>query len=165
LQVRRFVKKPVCQVAKKSNGVITAKDLKIHPGKDATGPNQIKCSPPSATCFFRIETWINSSQRRSLVIDLRVVGILTIFGAGYIIQGIAKDAARRKPTKNRIILVMSICDFLNALVTSVLGTSMVPKGIWVPGAVGNQLSWDAQGFLTYTTGMASGSYNVSLALC
>ena len=59
---------------------------------------------------------INSSEQRNLVIVIRIAGILTILGAGYIIQDIAKDAARRKPTKNRIILVMSSCDFLQAIV-------------------------------------------------
>jgi hypothetical protein len=114
-----------------------------------------------------IETWLNSSERRFLVIVVKVVGILTILGAGYIIQDIAKDAARRKPTKNRIMLFMSSCDFLNAFVTSVIGKAMVPKGIGigVSGAVGNQLTCDVQGFLTFVTGAASALYNVSLALC
>jgi hypothetical protein len=46
-----------------------------------------------------------------------------------------------------------------------MGPVMVPKGIGVPGAVGNQLSCDVQGFLAYVSGAASEMLNVSLALC
>jgi hypothetical protein len=60
---------------------------------------------------------------------------------------------------------MSACDFLNQFFHSVIGPAMVPKGIGVPGAVGNQLTCDIQGFLAYATGAASGLYNVSLAIC
>ena len=56
-----------------------------------------------------------------------IAGILTILGAGYIIQDIAKDAARRKPTKNRIILVMSSCDFLQAIVIPQSAQRWYPK--------------------------------------
>jgi hypothetical protein len=112
-----------------------------------------------------IETWLNSSTLRTFTIIVRSAGSLTILGACYIIQDILKDVARRKTTKNRIILFMSGCDFLNVFVNSVLGPVMVPKGISVPGAVGNQLSCDVQGFLAYASGAASGMLNVSLALC
>ena len=112
-----------------------------------------------------IEAWINSSERQSLTIAARIAGMLTILGAGYIIHDIVKDAARRKSTKNRIIFLMSSCDFLNALVHATIGPAMVPKGIGVPGAVGSQLTCEVQGFVANITGMASGSYNCSLALC
>lgn len=42
---------------------------------------------------------------------------------------------------------------------------MIPKGIGVPGAVGNQLTCDIQGFVALVTGTGSALYNVSLALC
>ena len=63
------------------------------------------------------------------------------------------------------MLFMSSFDFLWAFVNSVMGPAMVPKGIGVPGAVGNQLSCDVQGFLAYVSGAASEMLNVSLALC
>jgi hypothetical protein len=111
-----------------------------------------------------MENRLHSSGHQNWVI-FRTAGILTILGAGYIIQDIAKDAARRKPTKNRIMLFMSSCDFLHAFFSSVIGPAMVPKEIGVPGAVGNQLTCDVQGFLLFVTGLSSGLYNVSLALC
>ena len=91
----------------------------------------------------RIEDRLDSSGYRTF---LRIAGTLSVLGAGYIMQDIVKDAARRKATKNRIILLMSACDFLNQLFHSVIGPAMVPKGIGVPGAVGNQLTCDIQGF-------------------
>ena len=112
-----------------------------------------------------VESRLNSPGHRNGVIGFRIAGILTILGAGYIIQDIAKDAARRKTTKNRIMLFMSCCDFLNGFVQSVIGPSMVPKEIGIPGAMGNQLTCDVQGFLVYVTVVASGLYNCSLALC
>jgi cytochrome bd-type quinol oxidase subunit 2 len=112
-----------------------------------------------------IETWLNSSERRAIEIIARSVGIFTILGAGYIIQDITKDAARRKRTKNRIMLFMSISDLMAAFFGSVLGTLMVPEWTGVPGAMGNQLSCDIQGFFAYASGLASGMFNVSLALC
>jgi hypothetical protein len=115
--------------------------------------------------YRTIESRLNSAANRNSLIVLRIAGIFSIFGAVYIIQDIAKDAARRKRTKNRIMLYMSICDFLNAFVITVIGPAMVPKGIGVPGAVGNQLTCDLQGFVGYVTGGGSAFYNVSLALC
>ena len=110
----------------------------------------------------RIEDRLDSSGYRTF---LRIAGTLSVLGAGYIIQDIVKNAARRKATKNQIILFMSACDFLNQFFYSVIGPAMVPKGIGVPGAVGNQFTCDIQGFLAYVTGAASGLYNVSLAIC
>ena len=112
-----------------------------------------------------IEAWIDSSERQSLVIIVRIAGILTFLGAGYIIQDILKDADRRKPTRNRIILVMSSCDVLDALVHSIIASFMIPKDSGIPGAVGNQLTCDIQGFLAFSSGSGSGMYNVSLAIC
>ena len=112
-----------------------------------------------------VETWLNSSERRAIEIIARSVGIFTVLGAVYIIQDITKDAERRKRTKNRIMLFMSICDLIAVFFGSVIGTTMVPKWTGVPGAVGNQLSCDVQGFLSYASGSASGLFNISLALC
>ena len=112
-----------------------------------------------------IEDKLDSSGHRALVIVLRIAGTLSVLGACYIIEDIVKDAARRKATKNRIMVLMSACDFLNQFLNSVIGPAMVPKGIGVPGAVGNQFTCDIQGFLAYVTGAASGLYNVSLAIC
>jgi hypothetical protein len=110
----------------------------------------------------RIEDILDSSGHRTF---LRIAGILTVICAGYIIQDVVKDAGRRKATKNRIILLMSVCDFLNQLFHSVIGSAMVPKDTGVPGAAGNQISCDVQGFVAYVGGAASGLYNVSLAIC
>jgi hypothetical protein len=112
-----------------------------------------------------IEGWFNSSEYRASAIIARSAGALTILGAGYIIQDIFKDATRRKPTRNRIMLLMSSCDFLTVFFSAIIGPAMVPKRTGVPGAVGNQLSCDVQGFLVYAAAAASGLYNVSLALC
>jgi hypothetical protein len=112
-----------------------------------------------------VEAWLNSSERRAIEIIARSVGIFTVLGAGYIIQDITKDAERRKRTKNRIMLVMSICDLMTAFCGSVIGTTMVPEWTGVPGAMGNQLTCDIQGFFAYASGLASGMFNVSLALC
>ena len=116
-----------------------------------------------------IESKLNSSGHRNLVLVLRIAGILTILGAGYIIQDICKDEARRKTTKNKIIICMSSCDLLYAFFISVIGPAMVPKdtsiGIDVPGAMGNQLTCEVQGFVAQVTGSGSGLYNLSLALC
>ena len=112
-----------------------------------------------------IKSRLSSSAHRNSVIFLRTVGMMTVLGSGYIIQDVVKDEARRKRTKNKIMLFMSICDFLHAFDNSVLGPAMVPKGIGVPGAAGNHFTCDVQGFVAYATGAASGMYNVSLALC
>ena len=112
-----------------------------------------------------IETFLHSAREQSRVNVARAAGILTLMGSGYIIQDIAKDAARRKPTKNRIILFMSICDFLFGFFNSMLGPVMAPRDTGAPGAVGNVASCTLQGFLSYTPGFASSLFNVSLALC
>ena len=91
--------------------------------------------------------------------------MLTLLGASYIIQDITKGAARRKLTKNRIILFMSICDFISVFFSAVLGKLMIPKDTGVPGARGNEMSCDVQGFIAYVFGASSSLYNVSLALC
>ena len=112
-----------------------------------------------------IEAWIDSSERQFVLIIVRIAGILTLLGAGYIIQDILKDADRRQRTKNRIISVMSSCDFLNALVHAIIAPFLVPKDSGIPGAVGNQLTCDIQGFLAFSSGFGSGMYNVCLAIC
>ena len=74
-----------------------------------------------------VQVLLYSKERRTLVITTRSAGIMTILGAGYIIQDVLKDEARRKRTKNRIILLMNICDLLCVFFTSVLGSVMIPK--------------------------------------
>ena len=92
--------------------------------------------------------WLNSSERRALEIIARSVGMLTLLGASYIIQDITKGAARRKLTKNRIILFMSICDFISVFFSAVLGSLMILKDTGVPGARINEISCNVlQGFI------------------
>ena len=91
--------------------------------------------------------------------------ILTFLGAGYIIQDILKDAARRKATKNRIMLFMSVSDFVNSI-SILLGTVMAPKGTpGAPRAIGNTSTCTISGFFIKSTFHMSSAYNVSLALC
>ena len=108
---------------------------------------------------------LHSPFSKGLRIGLRISGLLTVFGGGYILQDIAKDAARWKSTKNRIIFFMSICDVINQVLNSLIGEAAVPKDIGLLGAVGNETTCDIQGFLAYWSGGASGLYNVSLAIC
>ena len=84
-----------------------------------------------------MERWFNSSQYLALASISRSAGGLSTLGAGYIIQDIAKDADRREPTSNRIMLFMSICDFVAMFFAAVIGPAMVPEWTGVPGAAGN----------------------------
>ena len=56
--------------------------------------------------------WFNSSLYLLLAIIVRFAEVLSALGAGYIILDIVKDADRRKPTRNVIMLFMSTCDYL-----------------------------------------------------
>lgn len=112
-----------------------------------------------------IEAWYNSSQRRNVVIVARSTAIFTLLGSTYIIQDIVKDATRRTSTKNRIIFLMSIFDFLFSFFGAVLGTSMAPQDIGVPGAAGNTMTCTLQGFIASVSVVASAYFNLSLALC
>lgn len=112
-----------------------------------------------------LQEWLNSSRFRALGIISRCIGILTVLGVAFIIQDITKCPVRRKLTKNRIMLYMSICDLIYAFICPVLGSSMAPTDIGVPGAMGNQASCTFQGFIANTFGHTSAIYNCSLALC
>ena len=117
--------------------------------------------------------WFNSSLYLALAILVRFAGVVSALGAGYIIQDIVKDANRRKPTRNRIMLFMSTCDFLATFSSAALGPVMVPQQLMdmdmgmysIPGAAGNQWTCDVQGFVVFAAAVASGLYSVSLALC
>ena len=71
------------------------------------------------------------------------------------------------------MLCMSTCDFFSTFSSAVIGPAMVPQQLMgvdmgmysIPGAGGNQWTCDLQGFVAYATGVSSGLYNVSLALC
>ena len=112
-----------------------------------------------------IEAWIKSSERHSLLLTARVAGIMSILGAGYIIQDIVKDPARRTVTRNRIMVVMSTCDLLDALVHAVLAPFLVPKETGIPEAMGNELTCTIQGFFSFVVATTSPCLNVSLAIC
>lgn len=112
-----------------------------------------------------MERWFNSSQYLAFAIITRSAGGLSTLGAGYIIQDIAKDADRREPTSNRIMLFMSICDFVAMFFAAVIGPAMVPEWTGVPGAAGNRLTCNLQGFIVCVFALSSVMYNVSLALC
>ena len=108
---------------------------------------------------------LHSSRVKSNILIARCAGILGLLGSMYIIQDILKDTRRRKPTKNRIILFMSICDFLFSVSSPILGPVMGPKEIGAPGSIGNVTTCTIQGFMILSSATSSAYYNVTLALC
>ena len=114
---------------------------------------------------YIMRVWYYSSDFR-LSCDLaRISGILSMLGAIYIIQDVMRHAERRNTTKNRIILLMSISDFIYSLFRPVLGTTLMPRGVDAPGTVGTQLTCTLQGFLSFSALYMSINYNMTLALC
>ena len=93
----------------------------------------------------------------------RTARIFSMFGAGAIIYNITRDAAKRSKSKDRIILLMSICDFFFAFFGPVLGLLMIPVDSF-PGALGNQTTCNVQGFIYIAGYGASSAYNASLAI-
>lgn len=109
--------------------------------------------------------WFISSIRRYIAVSARCGGSLTLLGSAYILYDIGKDERRRTSTKNRIVLLMSVCDLLMSFFGAIIGTTLVPAGMGVPGAVGNQATCTLQGFMVSASASASATYNVSLAIC
>ena len=108
---------------------------------------------------------LHSSKTKTKVLIARCAGTLGLLGSIYIIQDILKDTRRRKPTKNRIILFMSICDFLFSISSPILGPLLGPKEIGAPGSIGNVTTCTIQGFMVLSSATTSAYYNVTLALC
>ena len=79
-----------------------------------------------------VEEVLDYSEFRAVRICGRVAGCLTLLGSSYIIQDILKDATRRKATKNRIVLFMSLCDLATSLVDS------IPQNMWAPRNMGSR---------------------------
>ena len=109
--------------------------------------------------------WLHSSKVKTIILLSRSAGTLGLLGSIYIIQDVLKDSRRRKPTKNRIILLMSICDFLSSISGPILGPVMGPKEVGAPGSIGNTTTCTIQGFMILSTVTSSAYYNVTLALC
>ena len=112
-----------------------------------------------------LDTWYDSTERKSIEVVQRSAGSLALLGSLYILQDILKDPQRRSPSKNRIILLMSICDLLFSLSGPILGIVMVPSRINVPGAEGNTTTCTIQGFMVLLFAAASVFCNVQLAIC
>ena len=102
-------------------------------------------------------------QRPILGAVSRTAGILSLLGSGIMIYDIGRNAEKRSKPKDRIVLSMSICDFLFCFFGPVLGLLMIPSDA-LPGALGNQITCNIQGFIYMSSGGASSSYNVSLAI-
>ena len=112
-----------------------------------------------------VTTFLNSTEFRSVTIVMRVSSSLTLIGAAYIIQDILKDATRRKATKDRIILVMSICDALTAILDGIPNNMVAPRESGIPGAIGNSTTCTISGFSAEWLFNSSAAYNVTLAIC
>ena len=101
-------------------------------------------------------------QRAILAAVGRTAGIFSMLGAGILINDIMKDSVRRTRSKDRLLLLMSCCDFLFSFFGPILGALMIPADS-IPGALGNQVTCDIQGFIYMAGSSASSGFNVSLA--
>ena len=112
-----------------------------------------------------LREWYYSSDFAKLCTVARASGILSMLGAIYIILDIGISADRRKIVKNRIIFLMSVCDFIYSLLRPVIGTALFPRYVDAPGAIGTQLTCTLQGFFSFSALYMSINFNMMLALC
>jgi heme A synthase len=94
---------------------------------------------------------------------------LSIIGATFIIQHVLRSKKRRQRVLTRLILVMSVMDFIFAL-TFALGAMVIPTDAAdelpfpTPMARGTWATCEAAGFLVAGSSHASILYNASLSL-
>ena len=79
------------------------------------------------------------------------------------IYDISRNAEKGSKPKDKIVLSMSICDLLFSFFGPVLGLLMIPSEDF-PGALGNQMTCNIQGFIYMGAMSVSSSYNMSLAI-
>jgi len=94
----------------------------------------------------------------------KVTGLITLVSCSWLIYD---QLVRRKDQSmnigKHIVVLMSACDIITSLSLFILGSSMVPKGYsW--GAVGNEATCTAQGFIFTTFSNASATYNAMLSI-
>ena len=93
----------------------------------------------------------------------KITGALSTVGSGYIIQDVLKDPRKRRRTYHRLMLGLSISDFISSFFVNFLSTWPMPKG-YLKYAIGNVATCDMVGFLQVLTGFfTTPLYNCSLA--
>ena len=93
---------------------------------------------------------------------------MSMVGATYILQDILKSKRRRNESIKRIVVAMSISDFICCFIGPFLGSLMVDKAevqVWGQGTMGNRTTCTIQGFLLTTFLTSSYAYNTTLAVC
>lgn len=99
-----------------------------------------------------------------MVILPKLTGAMSIFAASFVLYHILRSQRRRKRVYSRLVLMMSLQDFLFAVKQS-LSSWVIPQGsvgtIW---AVGSQQTCTAAGFVGQGSGLTSILYNGSLSI-
>ena len=97
-----------------------------------------------------------------VVIGLKVSGLLSCAGSGYIVQDVLRNPNKRsKSIYHRIMVGLSTMDILSSFFFWVLGSWVMPEGSW-QWAVGNITTCDIAAFLGMTGWLGSALYHCSL---
>jgi hypothetical protein len=99
---------------------------------------------------------ISLTQIRMLPITGQCMGALSCIASAYIVKSVLQDPQKRKNTYHRIMLFMSITDFITTFFLFFLGTWPIPRGYHV-FAVGNVYTCDTVGFIS-TWGIITGPF-------
>ena len=102
----------------------------------------------------------------TLSIIARCSASLTLLGSLFILQDVLKDATRRSLVKNKIIVSMSLSDFILNFFGPILGLIMIPaENDFGINTSGNFTTCAIQGFFYVCGGIMSSCYNATLAVC
>jgi hypothetical protein len=106
-------------------------------------------------------TW---DQQLGIIVASKISSSLSFLSSSYIVHSIITDDKRRKRTKDRLIMSMSVFDILYSLANFV-GTWAFPSEniVSVRGSIGTDLTCDIEGFLMAHSGSSVLMYNMAMA--
>jgi len=93
------------------------------------------------------QKYIEKYKKKAIAIIPKVTGMISCFFSGYIIWHVLRSPRRRKLTKNRLLVGISVHDMIGSFFGFFLSTWPIPADTWlVYGAVGTTQSCTMQGF-------------------
>ena len=104
---------------------------------------------------------------KPLLIAIKVSGILSICGSGFIIyDGVRNYKKRLSYVRHRVMFGLSICDVIFSFVSPFLGTWLLPSSVSNDShfVAGTQATCNFQGFIDVLFGRGAVCYNSILAI-
>lgn len=105
-----------------------------------------------------------TAKQKALAIIPKFSGALSMIGSAFIFQHIIRSPKRRGLVYHRLLLMMSLSDFIGSSMFF-LSTWPIPKGTpGVYGAMGTTETCTAAGFFNHGSALTTPMYNASLAI-